>query len=125
MDSLLLSSIIEDIILARKEFADNLRWDLVKFYHTIGELLSHRDNLDYADLSTATGISARNLYRARQLHVKYPELDLLPEGKNTSWHMVCNKYLPVPRQMKELVEIQQEECEHQSISICSICKIRL
>ncbi len=117
-----LSNLVDEIIVAKKEFADNMRWDLINFYHVIGEILSRRDNLDYAHLSEKTGISQRNLYRSRQFFVKYSDINLLPEGKNTSWHAVCNKYLPIPRELETLEEIQLTECDH--VFKCVKCGVR-
>ena len=37
--------------------------------------------------------SERTIYRAIQFARLYPDLNLLPEGKNTNWHKICNQYL--------------------------------
>ena len=37
--------------------------------------------------------SKRSVYRVLQFVRMYPDLELLPEGKDTSWHKICNKYL--------------------------------
>ena len=97
---------LDEITTILTECSFTLRWTLVEMYHKIGEVLSQCDT-SLAEISNETKISERNLYRAKQFIIKYPDINMLPEGKNTSWHQICNKYLPVPKELKrpdELVE---------------------
>jgi len=44
-------------------------------------------------VSQSLNKSKRTIERAIQFAKKYPDLNKLPEGKNTNWHTICNKYL--------------------------------
>ena len=123
-------SLIDDCqsIIVEAEFTS--RWVIVEGYHSLGmrilqdepkmvqggstlrETLSHVTKL----LNT----SERTLYRAVQFAKKYPDLDLLPEGKNVSWRKICNEYLPehkepVQPEFDENIEMQHEcpECGYE------------
>jgi len=81
-------------------------WALVEGYHQLGErILQEHDNFERAKIygkkivsqvteSLEGKASERTVWRSMQFAQKYPKLELLPEGKNTSWHDICNKYLP-------------------------------
>ena len=104
----------EDITNIKVEYSFRMRWDLVEMYHKIGLLIAPRlKELDLVRLSYLTAVSERNLYRAAQFAEKYPDLALLPEGKNTSWHRIANKYLPEPK--------EKQECDHEYIEVCKKC----
>lgn len=54
-------------------------------------------------MSQSLGKSKRTIERAIQFAKQYPDLNELPEGKNTSWYQICSKYLSdSPRWMKIL-----------------------
>jgi len=83
-------------------------WALVEGYHQLGKrILEEHDNFERAKIygkeicshvSESLGKSRQTINRAIQFAKKYPELELLPEGKNATWHDICNKYLPEPRE---------------------------
>jgi hypothetical protein len=105
-----LLSLADEINAARVEFGFTMRWDLISMYHTIGSMIvSHRDTVDLKRLSYLTAISERNLYRAVQFSKKFPDLQLLPDGKNVSWHIIVNKYLPVASETTTKEEDQKED----------------
>ena len=81
------------------------RWALVEGYHALGERIkndtefekfSKGNRLVCNTLANNIGISERTIYYAVQFYDKYPSLDVVPEGKNISWHKIVNKYLPAP-----------------------------
>ena len=112
-----LTTLANEILEAKKEFGFLLRWDLIRMYHAVGEILvSHRDTVDLNKLSGLVEISKRNLYRSIQFYNKYPDLDRVPEGKAISWRRLINKYLPVHK--------EKEECDHEFIEVCKKCGIR-
>ena len=87
------------------------RWALVEGYHQLGErILKENDNFDRAKIygqeitaqvSQSLGKHKRTIERAIQFYKKYPDLNKLPEGKNTSWHKIVNKYLAEkPQELK-------------------------
>ena len=94
-----LQSLIDDIKSTITETKFIARWVLVEGYHKIGERLQGVKNKRgiIVTVTKETGIKERNLYRAIQFYDMYPNLDLLPEGKDTSWHRICNEYLPIPK----------------------------
>jgi len=98
-------------IITEAEFTS--RWALVEGYHQLGErILQENENFERAKIygkkivsrvteSLEGKASQRTVWRSIQFAKKYPSLDLLPEGKNTSWRDICNKYLPVPKEKIE------------------------
>ena len=107
-----LQSLIDDIKSTITETKFVARWVLVEGYHKIGERLqgvkTNKEILSRVTLST--GIHERNLYRAIQFYDMYPDLNKLPEGKDTSWHKICNEYLPAPKDKEEPVMCVCPDC---------------
>ena len=93
------------------EYSFQSRWALVEGYHELGKLiLAENDNFERAKIygkkivatvAESLGKSERTIYRAVQFAREYPDLNMLPEGKDTSWHDICVKYLPVKGEKKE------------------------
>ena len=88
-------------IVVETEFTS--RWALVEGYHGLGtRILQENENFERAKIygqeivqRIATSISKRprTVYYAIKFARAYPNLNLLPEAKNTSWHHIVNKYL--------------------------------
>ena len=88
-------------IVVETEFTS--RWALVEGYHQLGsrilieyenfQRLRMTDNELVQHVAISIGKSDRTVYYAIQFARAYPDLNLLPEGKNTRWHHVVNKYL--------------------------------
>jgi hypothetical protein len=88
-------------IVVETEFA--ARWALVEGYHFLGKrIIEESDNLnklsnrgvDVIDrMANDIQRSKRTIYHAIQFAKTYPDLNLLPEGKDCSWHKIVNKYL--------------------------------
>lgn len=82
------------------------RWSLVEGYHAVGKrILQDESNFTkggytidgmLSQVSTSLDKSERTIRRAIQFARKFPDLNALPEGKDVSWHKVCNLYLPQP-----------------------------
>lgn len=93
-------------IIVEHEF--NSRWALVEGYHALGtRILAENDNFErskiygeniVARVRESIGKSKATIWRAIQFAKKYPDLEALPEGKNTSWGQICKKYLPEPKE---------------------------
>ncbi len=72
-------------------------------------------------IAKSLGKKTRNFYYAIKFAKLYPDLNLLPEGKNVSWNHVINKYLTdgtekkvvkkvdLYRMIKELRELLEHE----------------
>jgi len=98
--------LIEDLKDAITECEFTARWTIIEGYHMIGKrILEEYPNFERGQIygeeiasrvSQSLGKSKRTIERAIQFARQYPDLNLLPEGKNTSWHQICNKYLPKP-----------------------------
>lgn len=96
------------------------RWALVEGYWILGKRITEdnalfvRAGIDPKEVTTrvaqSLNKSKRTVERSVQFYKKYPDLNLLPEGKNTSWHKICNKYLPMPKEKKEKI-ITCPNCE--------------
>ena len=88
-------------IVVETEFTS--RWALVEGYHGLGtRILQENENFERAKVygqdivqrvAESLNKKPRTIYYAVQFARKYPDLDLLPEGKNCNWHRIINKYL--------------------------------
>jgi hypothetical protein len=98
--------LIDDIDGLITEAGFAARWTLVQAYHTIGtRILEEYPNFERREIyggeiakriSESIGKGERTVQKAIQFAKMWPDLDLLPEGKDVSWHKICNKYLPKP-----------------------------
>lgn len=79
-------------IIVEGEFTS--RWSLIECYHAVGKRISEEQEVSIKKLARDIGKSERTLQRSVQFYKKYPDLALLPEAKNVSWHHIVNKYLP-------------------------------
>jgi len=97
------NQLIEDCQNLIVEVEFSARWTLVEGYHSLGSrIISEGDNFNRAKvygqeivqrIAESLQRKPRTIYYAIQFASKYPDLNLLPEGKNTSWHHIINKYL--------------------------------
>jgi len=106
-----LQELVDQIKQTYVELGFASRWSLIQMYHEIGRLLASQVTENLETVANLSGISERSLQRSLQFYRKYPELELLPDGKNISWHKIVNKYLPVPKnaEVAELAEVESEE----------------
>ncbi len=109
------TELIEDLSGRLTEGFFNSRWELIETYHYLGRrILDDNDNFQragygkkiFAEIRKSledVGIktSESSIYRAVQFARKYPSLETLKEGKNISWSKICQKYLPLPKDMQE------------------------
>lgn len=89
-------------IIVEAYFTSN--WALIEGYWELGKrIFEDKPKFDAIGLKNSEIVSRvsqsikkspRTVQRAIQFYKKYPDLGLLPEGKNTSWHRIVNKYLP-------------------------------
>lgn len=96
--------LIEELraIVVEGEFTS--RYALIEAYHALGvRILEENENFErskiYGDsivkkIAEHIGKSERTVYNAIAFAKKYPDLAMLPEGKNTSWSKVCKQLLP-------------------------------
>ena len=125
------TSLIEDCkdLITEVEFTS--RWALVEGYHSLGSrILRENENFERAKIYNQDIVQRiaeslqrkpRTIYYAMQFAKEYPDLNLLPEGKNTSWHHIINKYLTdgtekktvkksdLSRMIKEIKEMLEHE----------------
>ncbi len=88
------------------------RWTLIEGYHALGKrILKFKLKPSHVtQLAKDIDRSPRTVQRSIQFYKKYPDLNMLPEGKNVSWHSICNKYLPETTKEKKPVYITCEKC---------------
>ena len=134
------NSLIEELADIITETSFTSRWALVEGYHQVGiRILQENDNFERAKIynekilqriAESLGKSERTLYYAVQFAKMYPDLNLLPEGKNLSWRHVINKYLTdgtekkvikksdLYRMIKEIKELLEHEWQisHQVVT---------
>lgn len=105
-------------ILVEGEFA--WRWTILETYHSLGKrILQENPNFErskiYGDRLVATvaeslGRSERTIYYAMKFAETFPSPNEVPEGKNVSWRLVCQKYLTKPKELQETVKQTEEYC---------------
>ena len=104
--------LVEDCKAIITETVFNSRWALIEGYHQLGErILEDSDKEPITKLLQRVAVSMdkseRTLWYAVQFAEKYKNLNKLPDGKNISWHKICNDLLPEPKKNKiELEEIK-------------------
>jgi len=102
-------NLVDDIENIRVEGEFNARWALIECRHQIG--LRILAELQCNEKAQGIGLkdlvqrvarhlnrSDRTVYQSVQFASKFPDTSMLPEGKDISWHKICNKYLPEPKQ---------------------------
>lgn len=110
------NNLFEDLqaIFVEHEFV--ARWTIVECYHLVGKrILEDMNNIQGVPsgeivqrVADGIGKKTRTIWYAIQFARKYPDLNLLPDGKNTSWHAICNKYLPEPAESPIEATINEE-----------------
>ncbi len=63
------------------------RWSLVEGYHHLGQRVIEQGETPLR-VAQSLGKSERTIQYAVQFAEKFPNIDLLPEGKNISWRKV-------------------------------------
>lgn len=96
--------LLEDCKAIVTEYGFTSRWSLVQGYHELGKrVLEENDNFKRSDIygekivkriSESLNMSERTLQYAVQFAQKFPDLDLLPAGKDVSWSKVVKELLP-------------------------------
>lgn len=104
-------SLVDDIIATKTERIFNARQEVLMCYHEIGKRIvldvdyqrySHGNGKILSRVSKDTQVSERDLYRSIQWYTLFPDPDDWPEGKNLSWHKVCNHLLPANGDEKKM-----------------------
>jgi len=87
---------VEDLRAIVVETETRARLSLIEGYHELGKQIIEYglDKPEYlSQVSQDIKKSKRSVYRILQFVRMYPDLEMLPEGKDVSWHKICNKYL--------------------------------
>ena len=103
--------ILEEIkdLITEGEF--NARWGLIETYHQVGVLIVNNNLEDsLQDLAQYVGRSPRMIYYCLALVNRFPELTLLPEGKNISMNKIITKYLTKPEEKEEHIHDYKLRC---------------
>ncbi len=87
------------------------RWALVEGYHALGaRILEDNDNFERTKIygehishrvAESLGVSERTINYAVKFAQAYPDVGMLPGGKNISWQKVCREYLTAKKDDKE------------------------
>jgi len=106
--------LVEDCKAIVTEAVFTSRWALVQGYWELGQRIREDENFKkYAkgnessltDLSKNIGVGHRDVYRAVQLHEKYPNINDIPEGKNITWNKLVTKYLPAQKETPQALPL--------------------
>lgn len=98
-------NLLEDLKDVFVETSFTSRWALIEGYHKVGERIV-QDEGKSPDLVQRVADdlkkSKRSIYYAVQFFKKFPNLNRLPEGKNTLWRDITQKYLPeAPKELDD------------------------
>jgi hypothetical protein len=89
--------LVEQIRATITESVHSSRWILVEGYWGVGKLIKEDFKEDTTELlqglAVDVGVSERTLWYSKRLYEKYPDINLLPEGKNITWNKLITKYL--------------------------------
>jgi hypothetical protein len=107
-------SLVEDCNTIIVEYGFASRWTLIEGYHHVGKRISLEfENFErkkiYGEkivqyLAKSMNRSERTLYYALQFYKTFPDLALLPEGKETSWTRVIDNHLTKGKKKKKKVK---------------------
>ena len=91
-------SFLDDIDSTLTEYEFNSRWSLIEGYHKVGDMLKNNDfGVSITELvhrcAVDLEVSERKLWYAVKFYEVYPDIALLPEGKDASWSQIRRKYL--------------------------------
>lgn len=77
------------------EFEFTHRWAEIEKWWTVGELLnkSTAKMNDIPEIADYMELDENELWNAILFYKLYPDLNMLPEGKNISWYKIREKYL--------------------------------
>ena len=133
------SSLIDELqdIITEKVFEHT--FSLIECWHLVGtRILQENDSFERSKIygekivqriAKSLNKKTRNFYYAIKFAKLYPDLDLLPEGKNVSWNHIINKYLTdgtekkvvkksdLYRMIKELRELLELELKKELQSV--------
>ena len=94
-----LTEIVDGIV----EDKFNLAWSMISGHHRIGlRILRENDNFERSKIygkkivqriAESIGRSERTVYLSIKLAQLYPDINMLPEGKDVTWGKVITKYL--------------------------------
>jgi len=94
-----LTEIVDGIV----EDKFNLAWSMISGHHQIGlRILRENDNFERSKIygkkivqriAESIGRSERTVYLSIKLAQLYPNINMLPEGKDVTWGKVITKYL--------------------------------
>jgi hypothetical protein len=97
-------ALIEECIAIHTEYGFLSRWSLVEGYHKLGSrILEENDHFERSKIygkdvvnkvARSVGLSPRTIQYAVQFAKKFPQLNLLPTGKNTTWTRITEELLP-------------------------------
>lgn len=120
-------AMIEECQAILTEGTFNARWSLIEAYHNLGKRISEENDSFkrkkiygkeiVKHVAQSLGIGDRTIYYAIQFVKKYPKLDELPEGKNVSWHKICNDLLPQTGDGKEIRHYMNCLIDHEEKAI--------
>lgn len=120
MDSEWFDALVEECKAISVEYGFTQRWSQVEGRHALGlRILADNDNFKRTSvyglqvtkkIAAALNISERTIQYAIQFATKFPDLNMLPAGKNISWSKIVKEYLPdnpIPKQ-----ETKEKRCPH-------------
>ncbi len=102
-------TLVEDCkdIIVEGEFS--WRMTILETYHNLGKRIfqdipNFTRSQIYGDnivqrVAESLQRSERTIYYAMKFAEKFPSVDEVPEGKNISWRLVCQKYLTKPKEL--------------------------
>ncbi len=115
-------SLIDDVETLVVEGTFSHHWTLIETYHHIGRrILLDKENFGTLSINKITqriaedtGRGQRMLQYAVKFHEKFPDLALLPEGKNVTMRKIINMYLTDGKKEKKVKLFTCPKCGEES-----------
>ena len=71
----------------------NHRWILLEAYHEVGKRVV-TEKLDILAVARATRQRPKTIHFCKELYLKYPDINSVPDGKTVSWYKITKTLLP-------------------------------
>lgn len=89
------SKVLEELINILTEYGFQARWAEIEKWWNIGKVMVENNIklTKLAEIANQLEIDEEDLWDAILFYKKFPDLNLLPEGKDVSWYKIKEKYL--------------------------------
>ncbi len=89
-----MNKLIQELKQTIVEFDFTHRWSEIEKWHAVGKLLNTNIKpSQLLEIANLLQLDEEVLWYAVLFYKMFPDLNMLPEGKNVNWEMIREKYL--------------------------------